>query len=342
MPKELELKLALIPEMAQILLSKGLLNGAVFGPACVLTNTYYDTPDQQLKSLKMALRVRRLGDQWIQTLKSAGASSVGGLTQRGEWEWELQSSELDVAIVKNLLPEGMDLSTLSPVFSTNFTRYICMISRQASLVEIALDQGEVVAGQYRAPICELELELKSGHVSILYQLATEIAEQVAVRIGVKSKAQRAQMLLKDNPSKSGTDSADVLPLASSFLESDKSPHDAYLDCTRQAAFAFEQALESTLEPPNESVHAIELRSQLLHLLSWLHLSNAPNMLLDGFANLLGQIALVSDLQVNSDWPLEVQQQIQRRQHEQLTSLQSQTQVGVLSLALARWLNEVLK
>ncbi|WP_215201240.1 CYTH domain-containing protein, partial [Escherichia coli] len=49
-------------------------------------NQYYDTPGRELARAKVALRMRRDGEQYIQTLKSRG-QSVAGLSERNEWDW---------------------------------------------------------------------------------------------------------------------------------------------------------------------------------------------------------------------------------------------------------------
>ncbi|MCV5217230.1 CYTH domain-containing protein, partial [Escherichia coli] len=72
----------------------------------------------------------------------------------------------------DIWPSGKDVATLQselvPLFSTNFTREQWLIGMpDGSQVEVAFDQGMVVAqgedGEERQePICEVELELKSG------------------------------------------------------------------------------------------------------------------------------------------------------------------------------------
>ncbi|OZB24969.1 MAG: adenylate cyclase, partial [Pseudomonas sp. 34-62-33] len=60
-----------------------------------LFNQYYDTPDRDLAHAKVALRLRRDGEQFIQTLKSRG-QSVAGLSERNEWDWYLSKAKLDL------------------------------------------------------------------------------------------------------------------------------------------------------------------------------------------------------------------------------------------------------
>lgn len=60
-----------------------------------LYNQYYDTPGRELARAKVALRMRRDGEQYIQTLKSRG-QSVAGLSERNEWDWYLEKNKLDL------------------------------------------------------------------------------------------------------------------------------------------------------------------------------------------------------------------------------------------------------
>src|SRR5690606_27081715 len=63
-----------------------------------LYNQYYDTASRDLAHARVALRLRRDGEQFIQTLKSRG-QSVAGLSERNEWDWYLQRPELDPALL---------------------------------------------------------------------------------------------------------------------------------------------------------------------------------------------------------------------------------------------------
>lgn len=60
-----------------------------------LFNQYYDTPARDLAGARVALRLRRDGEQHIQTLKSRG-QSIAGLSERNEWDWPLDKPKLDL------------------------------------------------------------------------------------------------------------------------------------------------------------------------------------------------------------------------------------------------------
>lgn len=180
MSDEIELKLALSPQGPARLLEHPLLQG-LESRTVSLGNQYYDTPGNLLQARRVALRVRRQGDQRLQTLKSA-AESRGGLSSRGEWEWPIDDAERNAAgldldglrALEHPALADLDLETLRPVFTTDFQRRLWRYRIDGSDIEIALDQGTIHAANNSLPICELELELKQGSPAQLCQLAETI------------------------------------------------------------------------------------------------------------------------------------------------------------------------
>ncbi|TAN75460.1 MAG: CHAD domain-containing protein, partial [Gallionella sp.] len=95
-----------------------------------------------------------------------------------------------------------------------------MLDWRGAQIELCMDRGEVRAGQHCTPICELELELKSGEPGLLFDLALAILEIVPFELEAVSKAEQGYRLLSgysDSPLKgvapeiAGTDTlADVL------------------------------------------------------------------------------------------------------------------------------------
>ncbi|MBS97951.1 MAG: hypothetical protein CMI01_04680 [Oceanospirillaceae bacterium] len=203
MGAETELKLAILPEYAQDVAGLALPGAGEKEPgdALELTNIYYDTPGCDLHLARSALRIRRQGAGYIQTLKSAG-NGQAGLSIRNEWEWPRDEPTLDRAVLADHLPDSLTggeglLQTLVPVFETNFQRRIVMLEGDEAggwRVEMAFDQGEILAGGRSEPICEIELELKRGTPDCLFQLASEIARQLPVQVLDASKAQRGYRL----------------------------------------------------------------------------------------------------------------------------------------------------
>ncbi|RKR06734.1 CYTH domain-containing protein [Kushneria sinocarnis] len=196
-PREIELKLALGPEAERLLPAHPRLAGRT-ARIHQLTNTYFDTPDRDLEQARVALRLRRDGDRVVQTVKTAGQGH-GGLHARGEWEWPLDGETLDTDGLARLgLPVFEQASVreaLVPVYRTDFERRTWQLSLDAdNSVEVAFDRGEILAGEHRTPIYELELELHGSDPALLWQLAEALAESVPLRPANTSKAERAVAL----------------------------------------------------------------------------------------------------------------------------------------------------
>ncbi|UYG04363.1 CYTH domain-containing protein [Halomonas sp. LR3S48] len=200
MSHEIEMKLALGETGPEHLLQHPLLRGGVHG-AQRLANTYYDTPEGELEAARMALRLRRRDDSWVQTLKTSGEGG-GGYSRRREWEWPVAGGSLDRAGLAELAPMAAlgenVLARLEPRFTTDFERRLWRLELAEATVEVALDQGEIRAAGRRVPICELELELKDGDPQALWSLALAFAETVPLRPADASKAARGSALLNDH------------------------------------------------------------------------------------------------------------------------------------------------
>src|SRR5258706_3397010 len=83
--REVELKLDLDPAAQRRLRRLAPLKGASPKRSTLLALDF-DTPDCELAARQMALRLRRWGRRWVQTLKG-GRSGAGGLQARDEWEY---------------------------------------------------------------------------------------------------------------------------------------------------------------------------------------------------------------------------------------------------------------
>ncbi|NLD00188.1 MAG: CYTH domain-containing protein, partial [Gammaproteobacteria bacterium] len=207
MAKETEIKLRVSPESLATLREHPVLAARCVGEwqTRELLNRYYDTADFALANSQVALRIRRDGEQLIQTLKSKGAS-VAGLSERNEFDWQLKSnrlvlSHLDDSCWPKSLAE-LDKKQLKAVFSTDFKRQFAELRwlREGveTVIEVALDQGLVVAGQQQEDICEMELELREGDPAALFELALELAADVALMPCDISKAERGYRLFDAN------------------------------------------------------------------------------------------------------------------------------------------------
>ncbi len=188
-PTETELKFLLDPAAEPDVARRAGLNRPEKVRA--LCSTYFDTPDRRLRGSGLALRLRENGDGVVQTLKQAGAVT------RGEWETQVPAAQIDMGALGSTpaadLLDG-DAHELEPVFMTRVERRTRLCREGGSVIEIALDVGEIVAGERHEPIREMELELKSGEPLALFRLARKLAEGGGLRLSLESKSERGYRL----------------------------------------------------------------------------------------------------------------------------------------------------
>jgi triphosphatase len=192
MARETELKLALTSQGARAVQDSCLLPGK---PTNIeLHSTYFDTPDHLLSKSGLSLRIRHSDGTHIQTLKGDGVASAG-LFVRSEWE---RSVDDDRPMIDDATPIpallGEKVREIGPIFEVHVHRMIWEIQDNETHIEVALDRGEVIAGNRREPICEIELELKAGVSSALFAWARRIDAIAAAHLGVLSKAERGYRL----------------------------------------------------------------------------------------------------------------------------------------------------
>jgi inorganic triphosphatase YgiF len=188
MDREIELKFLLPPETAGLALAELTAADAGEGAVRQLDATYFDTPDHALRRAGYGLRVRDGEGGRKQTLKSA---SAGGVFSRGEWETVIEGPGPDRdALALTPAAAMLEDRPLAPVFTTHVERVVRLIRVGEATIETALDRGELSAADRRAPVCELELELKAGPPRALFELARALAARVPLRLSLVSKAER--------------------------------------------------------------------------------------------------------------------------------------------------------
>jgi inorganic triphosphatase YgiF len=197
---EIELKLGVPPAALEAVRRRLDAYGA--GPAVKHSSVYFDTVDLRLGSQRCALRVRRIGEgaqaRWVQTFKSG--DEPGALSRRREWESVVSGPRPQIkALADSPLPQLLGpRSAIVPVFRTRFERTVRQVRFQGALIEVALDEGSLRAGRRKEPIGELELELKEGSVSAVFDLALDLIGRgrraLALRPAIESKAARGYRL----------------------------------------------------------------------------------------------------------------------------------------------------
>lgn len=210
---ETELKLHIAAGHIPLLLRHSWLRSLSVARARTISlhNVYYDTPGFKLRQRGMALRLRRSGKRWLQTLKGGGQVSAG-LHQRNEWETPVPAERLDFAALAacgGKVPNAVR-NHLQPVFVTDFSRTIRLLDFAGARIELAIDEGEIRTGSACRPISELELELKSGEPVQLFRLALALLEIVPLQVEPVSKAEYGYRLSAGNHPGPGKGSSPAL------------------------------------------------------------------------------------------------------------------------------------
>lgn len=166
-----------------------------------LKTIYFDTPKKKLRRKGYMLRIRQSKNKIIQTLKRdcvGKACSANGLHQHMEWEYELSKPVYDITLlppdIKNQIKPLS--SNLQPIFTSKIDRQTWLLTFEDTHIELVLDQGAIIAGKHKAPIYELELELKEGAPKTLKSVAKQLQRDLNLIPESKTKSARGYSLLK--------------------------------------------------------------------------------------------------------------------------------------------------
>lgn len=165
-----------------------------------LKSVYYDTPERLLRRNGLSLRVRQSGARFVQTVKTEAADDP---LRRGEWEASVPSLAPDLALAMPFIPDKLrshiEAEPFEIVFTADVHRHARIVDLPSGTVEIAFDRGELTAGDRSLPVSEIELELKSGSASAIYEIALRLAEHGAVKPSIRSKSARGFDLAAGTP-----------------------------------------------------------------------------------------------------------------------------------------------
>jgi len=198
--KELELKLDLTPQELQRVGAHPALEDLTVGKPVTRTlrSIYFDTPDHRLWARGISLRLRAIGDKWVQTVK-AGTRVKSGVSNPDEVEAAVAKPEPDLGAigdprVRRVIERAVKASALEPQFETIVTRTTRKLHSDKGDLELALDEGVVRCGASEDKLCEAELELKAGSPECLLETATVLFSAEPIRLAEASKAERGYNL----------------------------------------------------------------------------------------------------------------------------------------------------
>jgi triphosphatase len=203
MATEIELKFRIPPARLAALRRAVATTTAQVQP---LAAAYFDTPGEHLAAARMALRLRREGDAWVQTLKAEGA----GPLQRLEHNAPVDGTDrptLDIArhdgtaagsALRRLLADAGQ-PALQQRYATTVQRTRRLLRSGGALIELALDEGTVQAGPRSLALSEIEFELLGGTPQALLALAGRWASRHGLLLDVRSKSELGHTLAAGLP-----------------------------------------------------------------------------------------------------------------------------------------------
>ncbi len=161
---------------------------------------YYDTADNLIARCHGGLRLRRENETRVVCLKLAAESGFGGARKARE-EYECTAPDIRTGI-QNLPAAGapQDIcdcllqANLIELGRTAFTRFWFLLSYQGCTCELAFDYGKLTRNGRVGPICEMELELKSGSEADFDALAVQLQQEFDLKPQPLSKLARMMRL----------------------------------------------------------------------------------------------------------------------------------------------------
>jgi triphosphatase len=288
---EIELKFQVPPERRK------LVDAAVAGRTPLrrtrLQAAYVDTPERLLARAGLALRVRREGRDWVQTLKGATADDIARLEHNvrlGAVRGAGETPSADPARHAGT-PAGDRLlkllaaqpgAVLGLVYRTDILRRTRTLRVPQGRVELAFDEGRIQAGEAQAPVCELEIELLGGSELAVIDAARGWVVRYGLWLDTRSKAERGDLLAR------GETMAPARTAAAVVLAPELSPYQAWLrvlgNCAQQITANASQIASGT----HGDAHVHQLRVGLRRLRSAVRLFEfaAPNAALGEAAAVL--------------------------------------------------------
>ncbi|HEX6704226.1 MAG TPA: CYTH and CHAD domain-containing protein [Albitalea sp.] len=194
---EIELKFQVPPERRAAV--DAAVGGREMEARARLQAAYFDTADRALAQAGLALRIRREGRRWVQTLKGEGEDRL----TRAEHEVVLPADTRADAVPDPALHAGTPVgerlrelldAPLVCVFRTDVRRRSRRVRVREGVIELAFDEGAIVAGERRLPLCELEIELVSGSPRAVIATARRWVLRHQLWLDLRSKAERGHLL----------------------------------------------------------------------------------------------------------------------------------------------------
>lgn len=159
---------------------------------------YYDTADGLLRAQKAGLRLRLENGRGVCCLK-CGGGVLGAQHTREEYECAAETVAAGLAalpahgapqaLCQTLLARGVQ-----EICQVRFTRRALLVRKGEMTAELALDCGTLSRDGRSSPLCEIELEHKSGDPAAFTALANALSDAFPLTPQPLSKLARAAAL----------------------------------------------------------------------------------------------------------------------------------------------------
>ncbi|WP_233236496.1 CYTH and CHAD domain-containing protein [Bordetella sp. LUAb4] len=156
---------------------------------------YFDTPERELARARVAIRLRREGNIWVQTLKTPGNNAI----TRIELNHPRPGPILDLSVYAGTEVESVFSclkGELGLRYETDVSRLIRKVRNRHGTVEIAYDRGLLRAGALELPINEIEFELMSGKPAAMFTAARVYLRRHGLIMDARSKSERGDRLAR--------------------------------------------------------------------------------------------------------------------------------------------------
>lgn len=278
-----------------------------------LAALYFDTPGGHLAQARVALRLRREGDTWVQTLKAEGGNAMHRLehnvTVAGTRQPGLDLSRHDGTAAGQALREVLAAAGDPPLqvrYATEVQRTRRVLRLGAARLELALDEGRITAEGRSLPVCELEFELLAGTPQALLDAAGRWVDRFGLVLDVRSKSERGHLLAAGAPASPPT-KARALHLAA-----DATPAQALAamlanalgQALANASVLADADLAETVARDAEYLHQLRVGLRRLRSLLRVYGALAPQgeaSLAPALATLFGQLGAARDQDAMAEW-----------------------------------------
>lgn len=200
---ETEIKLVTFSnEVLSNLLEVALVKNVIVGSSKerLLESHYFDTTQRRLAKAGVVYRIRKEPEAFIATVKMEKDNS-GGLSDRTEYNVPVEGLKPEIVSMGKYidLTDVVADDKLEELFAVIVMRKQCNLQlTKATKVELAIDLGDIIAGNKKMPVAELELELITGNKKDLLDFVADLSKEIPLYSEHLSKFHRGTLLIGED------------------------------------------------------------------------------------------------------------------------------------------------